>query len=353
MSPVLRRDAPLDERGRMSTFASRPWLVLHADDFGLNAAVNQGIVRGFAEGLLTSTSLLANAPDAEMAVAQWKMLDRERGRGALESTGTRHLLGDRLDPFDLGLHLNLTQGKPLTSDYPAALLDGQGRFPGVATLFRKLAWGGRKWASAIERELAAQWGWMVAEGVTPTHVNGHQYVELLPVVAELLPALCERFGTRVARCAREPGLAETLRARRKGYGDWLLGRVKRHYADRFQPLSKRAGLATPEVFFGTSHAGEVDAAVFEAFLNVARRETATTIEVGLHPGDAPHPVPESELADGWFDPLAPLRPAELAFLHSADLVRLVDQAGLRLGRLTRLAEVVDHRAGSVRSVDAA
>jgi chitin disaccharide deacetylase len=330
----------------MNAYASRSWLVLHADDFGLNATVNQGIVRGFSEGLLTSTSLLVNAPDARMAVAQWKMLDRERGRGTLESTGTRHLLGDRVDPFDLGLHLNLTQGRPLTQDYPAALLDSEGRFPGIGRLFQRLVWGGEKFAPAIEKELAAQWEWMVTEGVPPTHVNGHQYAELLPVVSSLVPALCERFGTRVVRCARESGLTETLRISGKGGKDWLLGRVKRHFADRFQPKARGAGLSYPELFFGTGHAGEVSAAVFEGFMSVARREGATTVEIGLHPGDAPHPVPERELADGWFDPLASGRPLELAFLHAADIVRLIDQAGFRLGRLSRLAEQTERRAGA-------
>ena len=37
-------------------------IILHADDFGMNPAVTAGIVRGFEHGLLTSTSLLTNAP---------------------------------------------------------------------------------------------------------------------------------------------------------------------------------------------------------------------------------------------------------------------------------------------------
>lgn len=330
----------------MHAYASRPWLLLHADDFGMSASVNQGIIRGFAEGLLTSTSLLVNAPDARMAVAQWKMLDRERRRGTLESTGTRHLLGDRVDPFDLGLHLNLTQGRPLTPGYPSELLDGAGRFPGIGRLFGRLAWGGRKWAPAIERELAAQWDWMVTEGVPPTHVNGHQYVELLPVVAKLVARLCDRYGTRVVRCARESGLSETLRINGWGIQDRLLGRIKRHYADRFRLLVREATLAAPEMFFGTGHAGRVSAAVFEGFLGVAHRERGTTVEVGLHPGDTPHPVSEQDLADGWFDPLAGGRPEELSLLSSADIVRLIDQAGYRLGRLSRMAEKKERSAGA-------
>ena len=107
-------------------------LVLHADDLGMNRAVNAGILRGFRHGLLTTHSLLANAPDAVWAIEQWKSLADEPTAGQLPSADARRKLGDPDCPFDLGVHLNLTQGRPLTgSRYPAELLDHEGRFPGV------------------------------------------------------------------------------------------------------------------------------------------------------------------------------------------------------------------------------
>ena len=53
-------------------------LILHADDFGMNSAVSDGIIQGFSEGLLTSTSLLANAPNAAAAIDEWKRLEERR-----------------------------------------------------------------------------------------------------------------------------------------------------------------------------------------------------------------------------------------------------------------------------------
>ena len=99
-------------------------LVLHADDLGMNRAISEGILRGFREGLLTSTSLLANAPDAGRALQQWKGLLAEHAAGRLPSAAARRRLDDPDRPFDLGVHLNLTQGRPLSgSRYPAELLD--------------------------------------------------------------------------------------------------------------------------------------------------------------------------------------------------------------------------------------
>src|SRR5690242_9856069 len=42
-------------------------LVVNADDFGLSPAVNLGILRAHAEGIVTSTSLMVRQPAAEAA----------------------------------------------------------------------------------------------------------------------------------------------------------------------------------------------------------------------------------------------------------------------------------------------
>jgi len=44
-------------------------LVVNADDFGLSAGVNDGILRGHVEGIVTTTSLMVRGPAAEAAVA--------------------------------------------------------------------------------------------------------------------------------------------------------------------------------------------------------------------------------------------------------------------------------------------
>ena len=115
--------------------ANSRWIVLHADDFGMNAAVNEGILRAFRDGLLTSTSLLANAPAAEEACAAWPQLVNELRAGDVASAWRRRQLGDDLRPFDLGVHLNLTQGRPLSGTYPVELLNDRGAFPGSARSF--------------------------------------------------------------------------------------------------------------------------------------------------------------------------------------------------------------------------
>ena len=52
----------------------------------MNRAVTDGIIRGFTHGLLTSTSLLANAPDASQALKAWRQLELQRAAGRLPSS---------------------------------------------------------------------------------------------------------------------------------------------------------------------------------------------------------------------------------------------------------------------------
>ncbi len=146
----------------------------------MNRSVTEGIIRGFAHGLLTSTSLLANAPDAPGALAAWRKLEGQRAAGRLPSADARARLGEAALPFELGIHLNLTQGRPLTGGYPPQLVDETGCFRGIGRLFRHLYRRRSSFEGALRSELSAQIEFLLDHGFHPTHLNGHQYVELLP-----------------------------------------------------------------------------------------------------------------------------------------------------------------------------
>jgi predicted glycoside hydrolase/deacetylase ChbG (UPF0249 family) len=312
--------------------------VLHADDFGMNAAVTAGILQATANGLLTSTSLLANAPAAEQAIAGWKQLDRDREAGQLASRTARGRLDDDGSPFDLGVHLNLTQGRPLTgSRYPADFLDERGRFPGIGRLFwawRRSAWRHR---DAVWKELAAQTTFVVDHGLRPTHLNGHQYVELLPGLADLILRLCDEFAIPVVRVAHEERLLQTtLRSGIGQTGNWLLALVKRHFARNFRVQMQRARQPHPDTFFGTSHAGRVDLPLLKTFLT--GDFTGRIVEVGMHPGAAANALAPTDIESGWRDPLADARPNELVLLTSDALARDLEVRHWRLGRLAWLAK---------------
>jgi chitin disaccharide deacetylase len=308
-------------------------LILHADDFGMNRAVTDGILEGFRRGVLTSSSLLTNAPDAARALGLWKELIADHAAGKLPSRTVRRELSDPSEAFDLGVHLNLTLGGPLTRGYPAELLDTAGRFPGVFALFCRLRRHPEKYAPAIREELCRQIEFPCDHGLKPTHLNGHQYIEMMPAIARLLAELLPRYGIGVVRVAEEPRLWRSTVLMGYSPARWLLACVKKGFARRFRREMARLPVGHPKVFFGTAHAGRIDLPLMRRFLE--NHTAGQTMEIGLHPGMAEEEnMVQKE--DAWFDPLAKCRPQELQLLTSSELADYLQQRHFLLGRLSLL-----------------
>lgn len=316
------------------TAGCSPRVVLHADDLGLNRAVNEGILQSARQGLLTSASLLANAPQAAEALAGWQELLETQHDGSLASSAARRRLDDPRQPFDLGIHLNLTQGRPLTGDrYPVELLDREGRFPGPGALFLHLRGRSTAFAAAIEAELSAQIEFMLDRQAQPTHLNGHQYVEMMPALAGLIPRLVQKYSISAIRLPLERNAWRLSFLPGFRSANACLALVKRYYAEKFRRTVDHAGIAHPDAFFGSSHAGCVDLPLLARFL--ARPQRFSLAEIALHPGAAA--APETTEADGWADPLAAERPRELAMLLSPGLEAFLTSQGLKLGRVGSMA----------------
>lgn len=326
----------------MSNSSCQRRVVLHADDFGLNREITRGIVEGFDAGLLTSTALLANAPAAAEALEDWVSLVERQRSGRLGSAPARRRLGDDHVAFDLGVHLNLTQGRPLTSPrFPPEMLDAQGNFLPPGKLLLRLLRYADKCREAVGAELRAQVEFLTARGIAPTHLNGHQYIELMPVVSELVVELARSFSIAVVRVSREP--RHWITSLRPGMRttNWMLSHAKQFFAGQFAAMVDAARLARPAAYFGSSHAGRIDLQICELFLRASKGQAI--VELGLHPG-----LPAAQCEDDqravptlarWHDPLAALRPAELALLKSPNLVETLLRHGCRLGRLSSLAGV--------------
>ncbi len=310
-------------------------LVLHADDFGMNAAVNSGIVRGFTHGLLTSTSVLANGPGFAAALELWQDLAARRARDDLPSLEARRSLADSVAPFDLGVHVNLTQGRPLTDErYPQPLLDRNGLFPGVFGLATRLLISGARFRREIAAELRAQIERVIESGFAPTHLNAHQYIDIFPAISAMVPELLRRYAIPVTRVPWETHLTQTTLARRFEPANWCLAQIKRVFAFRHLVAMRRRRVAHPSAFFGTAHAGRIEMDLMRMLIAAAGPGVT---EIGMHPGTF-EPVDAAEPSDdGWHDPLARSRAAELSLLTSPDLVELLESSQIRLARLGDLS----------------
>lgn len=201
-------------------------IVLTADDFALSPGVSAGIAELAGEGRLSATSALVTLPD-------WP----EQARPLVH-------LRKRLA---VGLHLNLTLGRPLT---PMPHLCPDGRLPAIGSLTR-LALAGRVEPGEIERETYAQLERFAAEvGSPPDFLDGHQHAHALPRVRDGVLAATRRFLGRRPGWLRDPAdsLANILR-RGVAVGKALAVAA---LARGFGAQAKAAGLTVNDSFAGFS-----------------------------------------------------------------------------------------------------
>jgi predicted glycoside hydrolase/deacetylase ChbG (UPF0249 family) len=313
--------------------AGRTLLLLHADDFGFNRAITEGIVTCFSHGLLTGTSILANSSDFTRAMSSWRALNHQHAAGLLPSRSIRAELGDDGLPFDFGVHLNLTQGRPLTGElYPSRLLDRQGRFPGIGSLLLRLRYATSDELRRLRAELAAQIERVLSNECDVTHLNGHQYIELIPSVSEIIFELAVEYNIRSVRRPIEPSLWQSLRVSTASPTSYLGAALKHYLGRRFARAFAKGGVVSPAAFFGSAHAGRINAVVLSNFLQILTREALPSAEIAFHPGELPTTCDDA--ADGWSDPLWRLRPQEQILLTSSWLRDLLLERMVRLARLT-------------------
>jgi predicted glycoside hydrolase/deacetylase ChbG (UPF0249 family) len=161
-------------------------LVINADDFGFAPGVNRGIVEVHEAGVLTSTSIMVNAPAFADAVA---------------------LARARAPRLGIGLHLDLVAGRPLT--HAPSLVDQRtGCFFSLGELARR-AFAGRVRPDDVRRECDAQIAALAATGIGPTHLDSHRHAHALPGV---LPAVAASAHQAGLRWVRRPLDRPTLRA---------------------------------------------------------------------------------------------------------------------------------------------
>jgi predicted glycoside hydrolase/deacetylase ChbG (UPF0249 family) len=152
-------------------------LIVNADDFGLSKAVTDATIDCHINGIITSATLMSNMPSAEYAVSRAKAFPE----------------------LSIGLHLNLTEGKPLTApDKVDNLIDSNGNFL-PASKQRKNLLSNDKAKEQVYRELEAQLLRALDLGVHITHFDSHNGTHKTPAVINALIKLHKLYGIPAAR----------------------------------------------------------------------------------------------------------------------------------------------------------
>ena len=254
-----------------------PRLVVNADDFGLSAGVNRGILETHAAGVVSSVSVLVNAPGWDDAVRRLRDLGPPPGLG-------------------VGLHLNLTMGRPVS--WGGSLCNVRtGRFHTLPALVAR-AVTGRLDSGDVAIECTAQLARLRNAGLVVTHVDSHRHVHVLPGVWGAVVETARAAGVPVVRVPLEP---------------WSINPVNWRASLKKVALRVAWGLASrgvtpldrPDRFVGISLQGS--RSLPARLLAVLDRLEPGTTELMVHPGYA-----DGDLV-AWDDYTAP-RARELAAL---------------------------------------
>src|SRR5215831_14809083 len=157
-------------------------LIIAADDFGLTPRINEAIAIACRDGIVTSASLMATGAGFDSAVD----------------------IARREPKLDIGLHLNLTEGCPISnpSNIPT-LADSNGflyRHPlKLAAAFFKR----RVRLEHLEREIRAQIEKVIASALSVTHIDGHKHVHVIPPVFRVIWRVASDYGIFAVRSTRE------------------------------------------------------------------------------------------------------------------------------------------------------
>ncbi|MBN1640274.1 MAG: ChbG/HpnK family deacetylase [Anaerolineae bacterium] len=273
-------------------------LIVNADDFGMSAGVNVGILEAHHTGLITSTSVMANMPHAEAGV-----------RAALS----------KAPDLGLGLHLNLVWGPPvLPAAEVASLVSPEGLFWGFPRIMAVSLDDAQ-----MRAEIEAQFDRFVEiAGQAPDHIDAHMFT------ANLIPAAWAAtvdLATQHRLPIRDPSTwldldrACDVAERIGGFkvGEPLLSFLRQSIPLNRQIAAQAQGLRWPDHFEYRFYGQHSTRATLE---DILRHLPQGTTELMCHPGYILDPD------DGY----GVTRETELRLLTDPAMHALVEAEGIEL-----------------------
>ncbi len=268
-------------------------VIVNADDIGMTAGVTRGIVRATLQGIVTSATFMASMPGSEDAGSQ------------VVAHG-----------LNVGVHLNVTQGRPLmrASAVPS-LTDSTGDFRSASELRARLGRGAVP-RRELEWEFARQIERTIELGMMPSHLDTHHHMHASITVAQAMHSVAQRYGIRKIRTLRTletftPAILGSLEARDQAR---RAGRAPRDNARMQRAFRTPIALLKP----GDGVADWID--MFEA---LAGCSDSSVFEVICHPAE-----PDDDLRR--LSRFVASREMELAVVTSPELRKAVTDLGIRL-----------------------
>ncbi len=224
-------------------------LIVNADDYGYFRCVSEGILQSAAHGIVTATGVFANTAHFAEHAAWLRDCDR----------------------LDVGIHLNLTAGVPLTSRLHERLSRSSGHFAGKFAMARGILSGAIK-VEDVRLEWRAQIERCLESGLELRFVNSHEHIHMLPTLFSMTMALAHEYGIAHVRFPK----GDLLRS-------GSLGSLFRGAIMKTLETINRPHRDTPTAhFFGLERSGRLDLPYLQRW--IPRLRADRVYELMCHPG---------------------------------------------------------------------
>ncbi|MDD2798946.1 MAG: ChbG/HpnK family deacetylase [Bacteroidales bacterium] len=246
-------------------------IFIHSDDFGLSKNISDNILDCHDYGILNSTSIIVNGSAFEYSMSEFVK---------------------RQDSLRLCLHLNLVEGKPLSSQV-SILTNSQGEFKySFQTLWLKYLLSNKDLKTqlkiAVELEIKAQ----IQKYLTllpkdyPLNIDGHIHIHVIPFIFDIICKQASKIC--YIRVPLEPFFFST-----KGFYNYLTPNTLKHIILKI--LSKRCNrilkqesrIKKNDYLIGILFSGRMSLESIKSALKKIKNTTKnpdTVIEVLFHSG---------------------------------------------------------------------
>ena len=234
-------------------------VIVNADDFGMSETVNEAIAEGFSNGIINSTSIMANMPAFDDAVGKLS---------CLEGIG-------------LAVHLNIIEGKALT--HCPSLCDNDGNFNlSFTQILRKSL--SKDFLKEVENEFRMQIE-KVLKYATPYNLDSHVHVHSIPPIFNIVCKLAKEYKIPFVRTQFEniyitPGHKENFT--KKHFINFAKVFILNTFTLINKPRLKKYGLKTNDCVLGVGYTGMMNEQTIDFGLKSHEKKTCV-IEIICHP----------------------------------------------------------------------
>ena len=138
-------------------------VIINADDFGYSKGISEGIIESYKNGIVTSTTIMMNMPFAEDSLKLYKEV---KGLG-------------------LGVHLNLTTGRPLLNKKNSLVTESEEFHKRNEVINYDI--------NDVYNELKAQIEKIISYGYYPSHLDTHHDLQLTESLRECISRLALEY----------------------------------------------------------------------------------------------------------------------------------------------------------------